>query len=477
LAAAGDGGGSGASGRDGSGASGRDVSARGADPHGSGTRIWLTALPLGDGPAADRPLGHAIAGLDARWIFLEAKAAAGHEERIRRFARVFRALPALPVVPSNVREEPFGVATRIMNDGAASFLAFANDSPYPLRVVGIVDAPASAVVEDLGRGLRLAHEPEAGGRRLVLDLIPNGVAAVRVSAPRVQFLSVTPYPSAAVLAGMQARFNELTTQLTRLHRGSAAVTTEPANPGFEPDPLGDISLRVQPVGEGPGSSAATAHVSTPEIPGGWRIGENQASMGTVAIDRENPHSGQGSLRLTAPKAPVSVESGPFVPNIQSSLTIQAYFRASASGAKVRIWIEGSSGSNSYVRRSEISVSTEWQAYAVRASDLPIGGLDSARLRFELLTPGSVWLDELHIPGAATSKSARLNAQHTLLAALQAYREQRYADFARLADSHWIRESNTTAVARLARSNERPSSEATQSPAARATALPSDSKLR
>ena len=92
---------------------------------------------------------------------------------------------------------------------------------------------------------------------------------------------------------------------------------------------------------------------------------------------------------------------------------------------------------------------------MRASDMPAGGLDSARLRFELLTPGILWIDDLHVPGETTSRSARLNAQRTLLAALQAYREQRYADFARLAGSHWIRESSTAATARLARTNDQP----------------------
>ena len=57
-----------------------------------------------------------------------------------------------------------------------------------------------------------------------------------------------------------------------------------------------------------------------------------------------------------------------------------------------------------------------------------------------MTPGILWIDDLHIRGETASRSARLNAQRTLLAALQAYREQRYADFARLAGSHWIRQS-------------------------------------
>ena len=201
------------------------------------------------------------------------------------------------------------------------------------------------------------------------------------------------------------------------------------------------------------------------------------STGTIAIDRENPHSGHGSLELTAPVAPASVVSETFVPNVQSSLTIQAFLRASSAGAKVRIWIDGESAGQPYVRRTELSVSNEWEARTVRASDIPVGGLDSARLRFELLTPGTLWIDELHVPGEAASKSTRLNAQHTLLAALQAYREQRYADFARLAGSHWIRESNTTATARLARTNDRPSSGTARPIDAGASALPSERKLR
>jgi len=276
---------------------------------------------------------------------------------------------------------------------------------------------------------------------------------------------------------MQARFNELAAQLARLNRGLADVAAEPANPGFEPDPASDSSQRVQVVTQGGALHQSAAPRDTPSIPGGWRLEGNQPGTCTLVIDRENPHAGEGSLRLASSVAPASVASETFVPKIQPSLMIQASFRASAAGAKVRIWIEGNSGGQPYVRRSELSVSTEWQTRAVRASDLPAAGLDSARLRFELLTPGTLWIDELHIPGETTSKSARLNAQHTLLAALQAYREQRYADFARLAGSHWIRESNTVATARLARSSDPPPSGATHSSNAGATALPSESKLR
>src|SRR5262249_23073964 len=155
---------------------------------------------------------------------------------------------------------------------------------------------------------------------------------------------------------------------------------------------------------------------------------------------ENPHTGLGSLRLTSSTAGTSAVSDPFVPSARSNLTIEAFFRSAPGDAIVRVWIEGEAGGHPYVRRSELSVSTGWDGRAVCARDLPPGGLDSARLRFEMMTPGVLWIDDLHLTSESASQSTRLNAQRALLGALQAYREQRYADSARLAASHWVRQS-------------------------------------
>src|SRR5208283_6034710 len=166
-----------------------------------------------------------------------------------------------------------------------------------------------------------------------------------------------------------------------------------------------------------------------------------------AIDASNPHSGQGSLKVTAPVAPVSVSSGSFVPNSASSVMIQAYFRTEPQDSQVRLWIEGEVGGLPYLRRSEFKVSSAWELRAVRAVDLPAGGLDSARLRFEMLTPGTLWIDDVHVVGEAAPKAVRLNAQRTLLAAVQAYRAQHYAEFARLSGSHWARHPSIVTASR------------------------------
>ena len=72
-------------------------------------------------------------------------------------------------------------------------------------------------------------------------------------------------------------------------------------------------------------------------------------------------------------------------------------------------------------------------------DLPESGLDRLRIRFEKKTPGVLWIDDVSMTGEGPAESTR-RAQVILTAALHAYREKRYADFARLAGSHWAKEA-------------------------------------
>jgi hypothetical protein len=158
----------------------------------------------------------------------------------------------------------------------------------------------------------------------------------------------------------------------------------------------------------------------------------------VVIDPAGPHSGRGALRLDAPAAPASAVCDDFAPNTHSTLLVRAWLRGDRPETKVRVWIEGESAGKPYRRVSELTAPAAWAERAVRASDVPPGGLDSARVRFELLSAGTLWVDDLSVTGETLSEPERRNARNALLAALQAFREARYADFARLAGSHWTR---------------------------------------
>ncbi len=114
--------------------------------------LALSAIPLGDGLTVDEPLGHALAALDAQWVIVAVPAIAGHEERLRKFASVLRALPAWPAQPSVAggEQKDNGIAVRTLSDQTQTYLEIANDTPYPIRLAGQFDAPSAASIEDLG---------------------------------------------------------------------------------------------------------------------------------------------------------------------------------------------------------------------------------------------------------------------------------------------------------------------------------------
>jgi hypothetical protein len=303
---------------------------------------------------------------------------------------------------------------------AASFLALANDTPYPIQLETIVRCPEGTGLTDLAWTAPLNGEPIAGGLRVIADLPPFGVASVRIDAPAAAVESISPHPSAAVLDGMKAQYDDLSVTLARLKRLAGGTSSAgPANADFEAPALTLVSGR------------GKAGVS------GWQAVGHEAAA--ISIDPENAHAGRASLRLDAEGGPASVASDPFAPSGRPSLTIQAWFRSERPDARVRLWIEGTAAGRPYARQLEFPARPEWTATGpIRASGIPDAGLESARLRFELLTPGRLWLDDVTVSGPALSESERFLASRDLMAALSAYRDHRYADFARLAGSHWTR---------------------------------------
>ena len=387
------------------------------------TGLRLSALALSAGAEGDEPFGHALAALDARWVVLAATVVAGHEERVRRFARVFRALPATPKIDPPLDRQPFGVAVRPLRSGGSTYLSMANDTPYPIRLDTVLGAPASALVDDLGRGLRLSPTEQAGGdRHVVLDLSPFSVAAIRVGAPEVRVGPLIPYPSPAIKETILARSNELSSRLSRLNRPPAEDHPGPPNGGFEPPVPPPVQL-------------TTAR--GPAAPKGWSL-VGGGIRNTAELDLTQPHSGRGSLRLTAQAPPASVASESFVPKSLTSLDLQAWYRADRPNARARVWIEGEAAGRPFVRQTDLAIPNVWTALGVRVADVPAGGLSTARVRFELLTPGNLWIDDVTVSGESLSEPERNNVRRAILAALHAYRDQRYADFARLAGSHWAR---------------------------------------
>ncbi len=353
--------------------------------------------------------------LDARWIILGAAMVNGREDRIGRFARVFRALPVPPGPQPPAQRPESGVAVRSRSVGGRSYVEMANDTPYTIWVDTVLRTPASAEVDDLGRGLTLEPQAVAGGKRLVIELRPFGVAALRVGSPDLVLDGITPH----LQDDLKPLHNALLARLERLSQGGGLGG--PPNPTFEPSgPHTTLTAEIK-----------AAMRATPP-PTGWSLvgGDPESAL---TIDPEHPHRGQGSLRLDAHDAPASAASDPFIPPAGGSLLLESWLRTDRPESKVRVWLEGEAGGKAVTRRTEVAIGTDWFGLKVRAPDLPEPGLDQLRLRFELLEPGALWIDDLSVAGQGPSEHDR-RAERLLVTAMQAYREKRYADFARLVGS-------------------------------------------
>jgi hypothetical protein len=410
------------------------------------TGLRLTAALGPDPTPIDEALGHALAGLDAQVVWLDLDAVAGREGRVARFARVARALPAADRPRQMALGAESGASVRVWPAGKGTILGLANDTPYTIRIdATLAGLDPAAPVDDLGRGLRLSPEAlrTGPGRRLVIDLPPFGVGAVHVGAGEVRVEPVAPTP----LDDLDAEFRSLVALHNRLLQET--LQTGPPNGGFEPG-----------TGEGAGGRPGDSplmQLSTqpPAPPAGWAV--SGEGGGSLRLDPAQPHAGLTSLRFEVSGLPGALSSPGFIPPAGPEWLVRAWVRAEPAGTRLRVWFEGEAEGKPIVQVAPLELGPEWSERRIRVANLPPGGLEQARLRFEPLTPGTLWIDDLAVTGPAGAADAQRRAQLVLTLALQAHRERRYADFARLAGSHWVRgPASLLALARAAQAPAVPS---------------------
>lgn len=393
--------------------------------------LRMMARPVADGPSGDEPLGHALAVLDARWVIVSGMATQGQENRLAKFARVYRALPGPPDSAPPVPRMDSGVAVRSWGSAGRTYVAMANDTPYVILLDTLLHAPPEATVDDLGRRQRLIPAAAANGARsLVLELPPFGVAVLRVSSASARVEPIGPYLPAG--NDLDTRREHLSVLLDRMAQGDGSPG--PRNGGFEEStrPRVVAVTDVRP----PRASATNS-----AKPLGWAIDGEAA--GAVELDAKDPRSGRSALRLDARAAGASAASTPFLPPGRSTLVARAWVRADRVATPVRLWVEGEGAGKPFARHVEVVAGPEWSEVRLVASDLPDGGLDRVRVRIERRAAGPLWIDDVSVSGDGPSEVAK-RSQLVLTAALHAYREKRYADFARLAGSRWARQAEPDA---------------------------------
>ncbi|HWL75270.1 MAG TPA: hypothetical protein VNQ74_15485, partial [Burkholderiaceae bacterium] len=293
----------------------------------------------------------------------------GQEQSIRDFALAYRRLPAASF--SDVLGKTQPVAIRSLSDKQHTYVYFVNDSDWPVTVSTSAILPAGCTMEELS-GERNIASPQGGTWSVSLE--PFDFVAVRfsnsavvVSEPRLEW------------RGDLSSF--LTRQVSDLGARVASIAAAPplhwpVNANFEQPPSGPI------------------------IPG-WLA--TSAPGAQARVDSALAATGARSVRLSSSGPVVSLRSDPFDAPTTGRLELEVKLRVLETSKQpaLRLAIEGVLDGSLYYKFGEIkppvaALTDQWKPYVFRIDDLPAQGLSELRVRFDLMGPGEVWIDDVQL---------------------------------------------------------------------------------
>jgi hypothetical protein len=318
------------------------------------------------------------------------------EPAYERCLQAFAALPGGGLELADPLAAPLVVRSR--RDRGLTVVSIANAGPAPCRA-GLALAGSPSAVIDAVDGTRLPLEPAGGAavplgpwevRTLMLD---GGVA---VQGARVAYTD-------EVRGAIASRLADLT------RRRAVLETPRPLdvldNPGFELAGAGDADVDGRAAGGGVG---------------GWELVE--ASRGAVAfVPGVNATAGRG-IGFSSVNGLSTVRSNPFPPPATGRVSVAVWLRIPEGDPQppLRLAVEGMQDGREYYRFAPVGglaggkpLTGNWSQFVLQVDDLPAHGLESLRVRFDLLGPGSIEIDGVRVFDLAFDESQRVQLSRQL----------------------------------------------------------------
>ena len=357
-----------------------------AVPHGPfGSATARQAARSHPAMAADRSLAGALSLADAEIVFDMALAT-----RCSPASPARRAYEAAPLPPGDVVADVLPPLTiRVCRSGNVTWA----------QLVNAADAPATARIRCGGRptavvdGVSGTPLPLAADAEIMVPLEPWGVrgilidGGVSIGSARLEYA-----------ADLQ---QTIALRIDRLRQRRAVLETPVPlavldNPAFE---LGSAA----PVGR-PVATVA-----------GWEVVESR--RGTVTLVPGAGTSGQAGrgLEFSSLNGLATLRSNPFAAPATGRISVAAWLRVAdaATQPPLRIAIEGLQDDREYYRFAAVGGLTggrpltgEWSQFVLQIDDLPSEPVESLRVRFDLLGPGRVQIDDLRVFDLAFDESQR-----------------------------------------------------------------------
>lgn len=147
---------------------------------------------------------------------------------------------------------------------------------------------------------------------------------------------------------------------------------------------------------------------------GWELLEPK--RGSLALVTGRPDDGGRGARFASANGLATLRSNPFPPPATGRISIALWVRIAAGDQQppLRIAIEGVEDDREFYRFAPVGrgagampVSGEWSQFVLQIDDLPTRGIESLRVRLDLLGPGGIEIDDVRVFDLAFDESQRV----------------------------------------------------------------------
>jgi hypothetical protein len=371
---------------------------------------------------------HSLAALDSQvmidggWLL-----SMGQESALRDLVTAYRALPAIrfQAIGNRQTADVQPITFRSGVHEGRTYLYVVNDAPFATTARIHVEAGAACRVEELSGTRKIAPlRPDAeSGLYWEAQLEPYDLLAVRLSESNVQFSN----PQVSWPAAVET---VLRTQIRRLGARAAALRNPPpleivSNASFE--------------------QAAGAEASIPD----WAVTVREGV--SINLDTTEKHDGRQSVKMSSRGGVACLVSRVCPIPRTGRLSMAVWLRAAESEKQpsLRLALEGKLLGRDYYRfaplgaaaglgRPSVAIGSQWGQYVFQVDDLPLEGLSSVRLRFDLMGEGEVWVDDVQLFSLAFTKPELVELSKMITLAEVRLHNGQIGDCLRLVDGYWPR---------------------------------------
>lgn len=363
------------------------------------------------GPAQARAIAEAFVAADAEVIFDMSLSFAQPALEAVMARRAFAALPEARL--DLVDPLPAPLVVRLEQGASATAVAVVNAADVPTRAwLSLSGRPS--MVADAADGARLTVD-ERGGVEVMLE--PWGVrtltmdAGTRVAGARVTF-------DDGVREWVARRLADLTRRRAAVEQPLPADVLD--NPAFDlPEANGSIT--------------------------GWELVEPRRGALAVVADGRAP--GGRALAFSSQHGLSTVRSNPFPPPATGRISVAVWLRIAGGEPQppLRIAVEGVEDDREYYRFAPVGglaggkpLGPAWSQFVLQIDDLPARGLESLRVRLDLLGPGTVQVDDVRVFDLAFDEPQRVQLSRLLALLEQRLAADDLGSCVLALDSHWPR---------------------------------------